>query len=213
MLIKRYITKNLKNILFKTKEVKWFAFAFAAIIFIVFPLLKKHFEINYGINNETLNMIICFILTFYPFLNAVLVTVVSRGMFEETGNELFYFYKKLSSQIISSFALTVPVYLSSFLILINNYGFLYTEYIKTVLLSVFLSGVSILLLVLTKTAVPSLLALVSLLAYTYFNRDIIFDIAGSVRDFPPVELHILCVIGILALAFSVLFYKKIPAYK
>lgn len=213
MLIKRNIKTIIKNSLFKLKEIKWFGLSFVVIVFLAFPILKDQLEKTYGVNTETLNMIMSFMLIFYPFLNSVLVTVVSRGMFEEAGNELLYFYQKLSSHIYITFTLTILICLNSFFILANNYGFLYIEYIKVIFLSCFLSGISILLLTVTKTAVPSLLLLVSFLAYAYFNGNFIFDIAGTIGEPISNLSYILCIVGLLTSTFSILFYKKIPAYK
>lgn len=126
---------------------------YSIMLFFVFPILKEQLENNYGVNIETLKMIMNYMLIFYPFLNAVFVVVVSRGIFEEVGNELLYFYQNLSSHIFTAFTVTILLYLSSFFILAHNYGFLYVEYIKIIFLSCFLSGISALLLTLTKTAV------------------------------------------------------------
>lgn len=213
MLIKRNLKINIKKSLFKIKEVKWFGLAFGIMVFLVFPILKERLEKTYGVNTETLNMIMNFMMIVYPFLNSVLVIVVSMGMFEEAGNELLYFYQKLSSHICITFILTVLICLSSFFILVSNYGFLYIEYIKIIFLSSFLSGISILLLTITKTAVPSLLVLVSFLAYAYFNGEFIVNIAGTVGEPVSGLLYVLCFVGLLTAIFSVLIYRKIPAYK
>ncbi len=213
MPFKGNMSKLIINIVYKLKEIKWFVAALLLLVLIAFPVIKAYYERLYGINGETLNIITNMIYVFYSFFCAAMVTVSSRAVFEEKGNELLYLYQRLSLCSLLSFALTVLLYLSSFLILIPNYGFLFEEYVKLMLFCAFLSGISVFLLTVTKTAAPSLLLLTVLLAYEYFNSSFVFKITGAIGAVPACSVYVMGAVGVMAIAASVLLYRRTPSFK